>query len=708
MSKLLAGRYELVEKIGEGGMAVVYKSKDRLLNRYVAIKILRPEYTSDEQFVESFKNESQAAAGLQHPNIVAVYDVGKSGNINYIVMELIEGRPLSEIISEKGSLDYKFTIEVAKQMASALSLAHKHRIIHRDVKPHNILITESGTAKLTDFGIAKAVSSSTMVAETSKIIGSVHYFSPEQARGSYVDERSDIYSLGIVMYEMLTGRVPFDGESPVEVALKHINEEIIPPSKLAKNIPPSLEKIILKATDKYQANRYRNADELHEDLINIEFLTQMLGEKVLAGGSSGRSVSISADDKEKTSVVKKTPEKEAASVSTPRVRKPSAEGNDAEKKKKKRMYMILGAAGVILLIALLLLVPRILRAGSEVKLPSLENKSYEEAKKELEALGLKIEKEKEPVASAEIKEGNIVSQAPVAGTMVKKGRTIRVVLSSGNTQLKVPDLKGRTYEEAKQLLKGMGLKISKGETVESSTIGEGKIAEQFPGSGSDIEKGDIVTVNLSSGMSKSVVVKVVDRKFVDEEEIRKHLEKYGYNLGSVTFEETRSKEPGYIISQNPAPGETAPKGTAIDIVVSKKKATDLVPDVVTRNQEDAQAVLESKGFALGKVNTEEVDDDAKVGTVLRQFPTAGSDYELGSTVNIWIGVKKEASNVEVPNVMNQTEENAVNMLKEKGFVPKVSHEKASDEQEGLVIRQNPDVGTLMEKGSTVEIWIGTK
>ena len=202
MSKLLAGRYELVEKIGEGGMAVVYKSKDRLLNRYVAIKILRPEYTSDEQFVESFKNESQAAAGLQHPNIVAVYDVGKSGNINYIVMELIEGRPLSDIISEKGSLDYKFTIEVAKQMASALSLAHKHRIIHRDVKPHNILITEGGTAKLTDFGIAKAVSSSTMVAETSKIIGSVHYFSPEQARGSYVDERSDIYSLGIVMYEM--------------------------------------------------------------------------------------------------------------------------------------------------------------------------------------------------------------------------------------------------------------------------------------------------------------------------------------------------------------------------------------------------------------------------------------------------------------------------------------------------------------------------
>ena len=204
MSKLLAGRYEFVEKIGEGGMAVVYKAKDRLLNRYVAIKILRPEYCRDEQFVENFKRESQVAAGLQHQNIVAIYDVGKSGSINYIVMELVEGRPLSDIIEERGPLDYKVTIDISKQVAAALSLAHKHQIIHRDVKPHNIMITRDGIAKLTDFGIAKAVSSSTMVADTSKVIGSVHYFSPEQARRTYIDEKSDIYSLGIVIYEMLT------------------------------------------------------------------------------------------------------------------------------------------------------------------------------------------------------------------------------------------------------------------------------------------------------------------------------------------------------------------------------------------------------------------------------------------------------------------------------------------------------------------------
>ena len=246
MSKLLAGRYELIEKIGEGGMAVVYKARCRLLNRYVAIKILRPEFTKDAQFVENFKRESQAAAGLQHPNIVSVYDVGKEGHIHFIVMELIDGRPLSDIIQERAPMDYKTSIELIKQVASALSVAHRNHIIHRDVKPHNIMITKDGMAKLADFGIAKAVSDSTLVTETSKVIGSVHYFSPEQARGAYVDERSDIYSLGIVLYEMLTGQVPFDGDNPVQVALMHINDEITPPSELVPGIPPALEKLVMK------------------------------------------------------------------------------------------------------------------------------------------------------------------------------------------------------------------------------------------------------------------------------------------------------------------------------------------------------------------------------------------------------------------------------------------------------------------------------
>lgn len=276
-NKLLVGRYELIEKIGEGGMAVVYKSKDRLLNRFVAIKILRPEYTKDSQFVDSFRKESQAAAGLQHSNIISVYDVGHEGNIHFIVMELVDGKPLSDIIKERAPMDYKSAIEIAKQVASALSLAHENNIIHRDIKPHNIMITKDGTAKLGDFGIAKAVSDATLT-ETSKIIGSVHYFSPEQARGAYVDERSDIYSLGIVMYEMLTGEVPFDGDNPVQVALMHINDEIQPPSRLVPGIPPALEKIIMKATDRFQSNRFKSVDDMLEDLNNIEFVTRVVGD----------------------------------------------------------------------------------------------------------------------------------------------------------------------------------------------------------------------------------------------------------------------------------------------------------------------------------------------------------------------------------------------------------------------------------------------
>ena len=276
-NKLLAGRYELIEKIGEGGMAVVYKGKDRLLNRYVAIKILRPEYTKDEQFIESFKRESQASARLSHPNIVGVYDVGKEGNIHFIVMELIDGKVLSEVIKEKGRIEYKEAISIIRQVASALSLAHKNQIIHRDIKPHNILITSTGVAKLADFGIAKAVSAATIVGGSSKIMGSVHYFSPEQARGAYVDERSDIYSLGVVLYEMLTGHVPFDGDNPVSIALMHINDPIPPLTKEVPAIPPQLEKIVNKATEKYQSNRYKDVDEMIRDLDDIEFITKVMG-----------------------------------------------------------------------------------------------------------------------------------------------------------------------------------------------------------------------------------------------------------------------------------------------------------------------------------------------------------------------------------------------------------------------------------------------
>ena len=637
MSKLLAGRYELIEKIGEGGMAVVYKAKDRLLNRYVAIKILRPEFTQDEQFLDSFKRESQAAAGLQHPNIVSIYDVGRTGNINFIVMELVDGRPLSDFIKENGHLDYKTTIDIAKQVASALAIAHKHQIIHRDVKPHNIMITSDGVAKLTDFGIARAVSKATMVADTSKIIGSVHYFSPEQARGAYVDERSDIYSLGIVMFEMLTGRVPFDGETPVEVALKHINEDVPSPAKLVPGIPPALDKVVLKATDKYQTERYKSADEMLEALKNVEFVTQMVGDRVFAGETDNKPrrdenlvapvISSRREDREQEMV-----------IAPANPRKPKAKSDD--KKKKKRAIIIGVAAAAILALFGILYVSGIIGGGGkEVTVPDVKGMSYSEAKEVLEAKGLKIEKADEPIASQKIEKGKIVSQTPSKNSKVKKGRTVRVILSAGNTELKVPDLKGLSYKEAKTLLSEMGLQISKGDEVDSDSVTEGLIASQYPSAKTKVDKGDIITVNISKGKKDAVIPKLVGTTFTSESDVSATLSKYGYKLGKVSYEESY-ETPGTIIKQSPDAGTTAEKKTTVDIVISKAKSKATVPNLNGMTYDQAESALQSLGFSVGRV-TEEENNGFTAGTVFKQYPAANSEYQTGSTVDIWIAKSGE-------------------------------------------------------------------
>ncbi|MBF1167898.1 MAG: Stk1 family PASTA domain-containing Ser/Thr kinase [[Eubacterium] sulci] len=637
MSKLLAGRYELIEKIGEGGMAVVYKAKDRLLNRYVAIKILRPEFTQDEQFLDSFKRESQAAAGLQHPNIVSIYDVGRTGNINFIVMELVDGRPLSDFIKENGRLDYKTTIDIAKQVASALAIAHKHQIIHRDVKPHNIMITSDGVAKLTDFGIARAVSNATMVADTSKIIGSVHYFSPEQARGAYVDERSDIYSLGIVMFEMLTGRVPFDGETPVEVALKHINEDVPSPAKLVPGIPPALDKVVLKATDKYQTERYKSADEMLEALKNVEFVTQMVGDRVFAGETDNKPrrdeslvapvMSSRREDREQEMV-----------IAPANPRKPKAKPDD--KKKKKRAIIIgVAAAAILALFGILYVSGVIGGGGKEVTVPDVKGMSYSEAKEVLEAKGLKIEKADEPIASQKIEKGKIVSQTPSKNSKVKKGRTVRVILSAGNTELKVPDLKGLSYKEAKTLLSEMGLQISKGDEVDSDSVTEGLIASQYPSAKTKVDKGDIITVNISKGKKDAVIPKLVGTTFTSESDVSDILSKYGYKLGKVSYEESY-ETPGTIIKQSPDAGTTAEKKTTVDIVISKAKSKATVPNLNGMTYDQAESALQSLGFSVGRV-TEEENNGFTAGTVFKQYPAANSEYQTGSTVDIWIAKSGE-------------------------------------------------------------------
>lgn len=691
MSRLLAGRYELVDKIGEGGMAVVYRAKDRLLNRFVAIKILRPEYTRDEQFIESFKRESQAAARLQHPNIVTVYDVGKSGNINYIVMELVEGRPLSDIIEEQAPLDSKAVIEIGKQIASALSLAHKNQIIHRDVKPHNILITTEGVAKLTDFGIAKAVSSSSALAETNKVIGSVHYFSPEQARGSYVDERSDIYSLGIVMYEMLTGRVPFDGDNPVEVALKHINEEIIPPSKIVSGIQPKLEKVVLKATDKFQTNRYKTADEMLEEFANIEFVNNFMNIKAMDSVNSSGRTNSPIDDKELqglergkiTSAGKKT-----GNVSKSSKQGGTSSGNDDGRGSKRTPIIILATIlGVLILAAIVMRISGFLGGNTdEVKVPDLLHMTYEEAESEVVKLGLSIARG-EDVSSDDIAQGLVAQQMPVEGSNVKKGKTVTVRLSSGPGEIEVPDLINMTYEEAEEALKNAGLGIEKGESVFSTSIEPDRVAKQTPLASNSAKPGENVIVNLSKGEDNTPieVPDLVGMMYSSREEMEQILQSYGFILGEVTERESAMTR-GSIIDQNPPSGSTAEKNSYINLVLAIEPEKIIVPPLTGNTLDEAISICEDRGL---RVELGEYVDDATgvgiPGTIIHQSIGEGQEVTNGTTIVVDIikaapEPEPDSGDVPEPDVVPGDETNPDEEVIED--TPEDAIEESMDDTEG--------------------------
>lgn len=555
-SKILAGRYELFEKIGEGGMSVVYKAKDKLLNRYIAIKVLKPEFVKDHKFIESFRRESQAAASLSHPNIVNIFDVGQEGNIHYIVMELVEGRTLSDLIHEEGPLPYPRVIELTKQIAAALSTAHKNQIIHRDVKPHNVLITSDGTAKITDFGIAKAVNSSTIVDTTGGgIMGSVHYFSPEQARGGYVDEKSDIYSLGIVMYEMLTGRVPFDGDNPVNIALMHINSEMVPPSKLISGIPPALERIVLKCTDKYQTNRFASADDLIKALDNLEFVGSVVGNSVFMAGTG--------DEED--------PEKPLVDTDFDDGEDDEDDYEEPKKKKKKKGGMSKNKKIVIAVIAGLVVVAAVAVAaamgvfsGKPVIVPDLTSKTLEQAQQLAEEVGFEVE-QGDLVSDPKIPEGQIVSQNPEANTTAKKGTTIKVNISKGPGNGKVPDVTGKTEDEARELLEANNFEVGNVSTG-ASELEKGKVFKQSPEAGSTEKEGTSVDLVLSDGSQMKVAVPYLIGKDIDT--ARKELEDLGLKPGKINYESSTTYSVNQVMWQQYDANKEVSKGTSVKLTVS--------------------------------------------------------------------------------------------------------------------------------------------
>lgn len=536
-------------------MATVYKAQDTILKRYVAVKVLREEFTTDEEFIKRFNTEAQSAASLTHPNIVSIYDVGTENNIYYIVMELIQGKTLKEIIDEDGVLPWKWALNVATQIASALEVAHKNNIVHRDIKPHNIIITEDGVAKVTDFGIAKAVSNSTITA-FGTTIGSVHYFSPEHARGGFTDAKSDLYSLGVVMYEMLTGRVPFDADTAVSIALKHMQEKPIEPIKLNPSIPYSVNKIIMKAMEKDLNLRYQSATEMLKDL-NMA-LKDPEGDFVKTG-SNEMAYTQRIDIPE-----------EALNDNQERNR------NSKKKKGKiRKFFEEHPAAKIITIILAVILIPvicffgaqAILSIGSveDVPLPNFVNMTREEAENTASEAGLQLEISEE--FNSDVEAGKVISQDPpyLDGYTVKENSTVKIVISKGENIKIVPKVIGETVDSATELLKAEELEI---EVIEeaSSTIKAGIIIRQEPEADTELNAGETVKVYVSTGTKQITMVNVVGEK---ESDAKQRLTELGFEV-NVNYEEDTSKDDGVVLRQSIDAGESVDDGTEVTLTVNER------------------------------------------------------------------------------------------------------------------------------------------
>ncbi len=545
VGSVLSNRYELLENIGAGGMAIVYKARCRLLNRMVAVKVLRPEFQEDEEFLKRFTIEAQAAASLSHPNVVSVYDVGRHGKLNYIVMECIEGITLKEYMQRKETLSINEAVDFTGQIASALEHAHSKGIIHRDIKPHNILITNEGVLKVTDFGLARAVSASTTVASGSTAIGSVHYASPEQARGGFTDERSDIYSLGVVMYEMFTGVLPFNGETPVAVAMKHLQEEPYPPTRKNAQISPEMEAIILKALAKDVQERYASVSALLADFQQL-FVTNK--KKTHTDVFSTRKLPL-LGNKEAAQHAKK-PEKVRVG------------------KKEDTVAIVAAIATAVLIISILGVVTARLmfpsaKKGKEIEMPSLLNMSVEDARERYKDIQIE---EKGSGYSSTIPEGYIMEQEMVEGTKIRVGDTVLVTISRGAQKIELVDYTGEDYRKAERALKDLGLMPQIIEEY-ADEVDAGDVIRTNPNAGYALRTGDTVVLYVSRGKS-DITVAAPGLLGKTEEVAREILKRHDLTIGNIS-EEPSTKEKGVIIRQSAAEGSMVSSGTAIDIVISR-------------------------------------------------------------------------------------------------------------------------------------------
>jgi serine/threonine-protein kinase len=613
------GRYELHRRLGRGGMAEVFLARDQLLDRPVAVKVLFPEFATDPAFVERFRREATAAANLNHPNIVGVFDWGEADGTYFIVMEYVDGRTLSEILRAEGPLHPDRAADVGADVAAALGFAHRNGVVHRDVKPGNVLVTPSGQVKVADFGIARAITATTdeNLTQVGTVMGTATYFSPEQARGDTVDPRSDIYSLGCVLYELVVGRPPFAGDSPVAIAYKHVQESPVPPRQLKPELPAAIEAIILKCLAKNPVNRYPTAEDLRADLRRFREGDGILAEPVM----------VPPVDPGATSVV-------AATTAVPATDDPYYDEDDEDEGRRSGLFL----AGLILLLVVLAGMLYLLSrqfAGddtpevTQVEVKNVIGRPVEEAQQILEDQGLEVEITTE--ANDDQEEGIVFDQDPERGENVDEGSTVTLKVSAGAKAIPVPDVIGSPVDQAKLLLTAQGFTVVVEQVVdEEAPVGE--VVDQDPSANDEAPRGSEVRLFVSKGPAPREVPDVVGRTVAEASNL---LGQAGFTVKQTT-EPSDTVPEGEVIRTDPAAGTTQPKGATITVVVSSGPAERTVPSVVGLTEANAINTLNNAGFSP-EVVEQDTDDPTQDGRVISQDPAANTTETEGATVTITVG-----------------------------------------------------------------------
>ena len=618
LNTLFDGRYRIVRKLGTGGMANVYLAEDEVLGRRVAIKILNDRHAGDDQFVERFRREAKNAASLSHPNIVSIYDRGEAEGTYYIAMEYLDGRSLKELIIARGPAPVHVAIDYARQILAAIRFAHRHGIVHRDIKPHNVLVDAEGRLKVTDFGIARAGVS--QMTEAGSIIGTAQYLSPEQAKGAPVDQTSDLYSVGVVLYELLTGVVPFSGDTPVEIAVKHLSSPPEPPSAKRAEIPHELDLVVMRALAKDPSDRYQSSEEMDEDLARV-----------------ARGVPVSPATEEAATAIISRPPPTAATEITARTREtvpyaPPAAYYDYEEPRRRAVWpwlvaLLFVAAAVVGGYFLYDQIQSQLSGSKTVAVEDYRDLREIAAVRKIRDKGLRVQVVRQ--SNATVPETYVFKQDPQPGERIAKGNYVTIFSSLGPPKTDVPDVVGEQLDKALADLQKANLKW-RVQRVDSNHP-EGEVVAQRPTAGASVEQDSTVTLRVSKGPQPVAVPNVIGSSF---ESAQSTLLAKGF---AVARTDVKSDQPkNTVIGMDPAPGTFQPEGTTIHLQVSKGPTTSTVPDVTSISQTDAQAQLEASGFKV-RIVSQPVTDPGQDGIVQTQDPPGGTKAPPGSTVTIAVG-----------------------------------------------------------------------